>query len=100
LTICTNVHTMTMNYQWDREKAGQNFRKHGIHFADAVSVFSDDFAVTIEVEGYAEARWIRMGLDHFGRILVVVYTWRDSEVRLISARKAMPGERKQYTGIK
>ena len=89
-----------MNYQWDRAKARQNFKKHGIYFADAVSVFFDEFALTIEDEGASEARWITVGMDHFGRILVIVYTWRDGECRLISARKAVPGERQQYEGEK
>lgn len=44
-----------------------------------------------------EERFIIMGMDVFGRILVVVYTWRrENTIRLISARKATKFERKQY----
>ncbi len=85
-----------MTYQWDSDKAATNLRKHGIDFADAVSVFSDDLAITISDERFDEERFITVGIDAFGRVLVVVYTWRDNEIRLISARKATRNERKQY----
>lgn len=77
--------------QWDNEEAAANLNKHGIDFADAVLVFSDDLAITI-----TEERFITIGVDAFGRVLVVVYTWREDEIRLISARKATRHERKQY----
>ncbi len=85
-----------MTYQWDDDKATANLRKHGIDFADAVSVFSDDLAITIPDERFDEERFITVGMDAFGRVLVVVYTWRGNEIRLISARKATRRERKQY----
>ena len=85
-----------MTYQWDLDKADANLRKHGVDFADAVFVFSDDFAITIEDERFEEERFITIGVDAFGRVLVVVYTWRGDEIRLISARKATRTERQQY----
>ena len=85
-----------MTYQWDNDKATANLRKHGIDFADAVSVFSDDLAITIPDERFDEERFITVGMDAFSRVLVVVYTWRGNEIRLISARKATRPERKQY----
>ncbi len=85
-----------MTYQWDNDKATANLRKHGIDFADAVSVFSDDLAITIPDERFDEERFITVGVDAFSRVLVVVYTWRGNEIRLISARKATRRERKQY----
>lgn len=85
-----------MTYQWDNDKATANLRKHGIDFADAVSVFSDDLAITIPDERFDEERFITVGMDAFSRVLVVVYTWRGNEIRLISARKATRCERKQY----
>lgn len=85
-----------MSYQWDTDKAATNFSKHGIDFADAVSVFADDSAVTVTDERFDEERFITIGIDAFGRVLVVVYTWRGNEIRLISARKATRSERKQY----
>jgi hypothetical protein len=85
-----------MTYQWDNDKATANLRKHGIDFADAVSVFSDDLAITIPDERFDEERFITVGMDAFGRVLVVVYTWRGNEIRLISVRQATRRERKQY----
>jgi uncharacterized DUF497 family protein len=85
-----------MRYQWDKNKAACNFRKHGIYFADAVSVFEDELAVTIEDDRPEERRWVTLGHDLFGRILVVVYSWRGDEIRIISARKAGAKERQQY----
>lgn len=85
-----------MAYQWDKNKAATNLRKHGIDFADAVSVFSDDLAITVPDERFDEERFITIGLDALGRVLVVVYTWRGQKIRLISARPATRQERRQY----
>ena len=85
-----------MRYQWDRNKAATNLNKHGIDFADAVSVFSDELAITIFDERFEEERFVTIGTDCFNRVLVVVYTMRDDEIRLISARKATRKERRQY----
>jgi uncharacterized protein len=84
-------------YEWDAEKARTNLNKHGIDFADAVTVFDDLNALTIASPDEEEDRWVTLGLDAFGRALVVVYTWRDeATIRLISARKATKNERRQY----
>ena len=85
-----------MVYQWSRDKAATNLRKHGVDFADAVSVFSDDLAITISDTRFDEERFVTLGLDAFGRALVVVYTLRGNEIRVISARKATRQERQQY----
>ncbi|MBW4674122.1 MAG: BrnT family toxin [Desmonostoc geniculatum HA4340-LM1] len=85
-----------MAYQWDRDKAAANLRKHDVDFADAVTVFSDDLAITITDERFDEQRFITTGMNAFGRVLVVVYTWRNDEIRLISARKATRYEQQQY----
>jgi uncharacterized protein len=85
-----------MAYQWNREKAATNLRKHGIDFADAVSVFADDLAITITDDRFDEERFVTIGMDAMGRVLVVVFTLRDDEIRLISARQATRTERRQY----
>lgn len=85
-----------MLYQWDEDKAIANLRKHDIDFADAISIFSDELAITLTDERFDEERFITIGMDSFGRVLVVVYTWRGNEIRLISARKATQSERRQY----
>ena len=85
-----------MSYEWDPNKAIANIEKHGIDFADAVTVFDDLNAVTIDDPDYEEQRFITIAMDAFGRVLLVVYTWRGDIIRLISARKATKNERKQY----
>jgi hypothetical protein len=85
-----------MSYEWDPNKAITNIEKHGIDFADAVTVFNDLNAVTIDDPDYDEQRFITIAMDTFGRILVVTYTWRGDIIRLITARKATKRERKQY----
>jgi uncharacterized DUF497 family protein len=86
-----------MDFEWDAQKAHMNARKHGIQFADAVHVLEDDNALTTsEHASDGEERWITLGVDALGRILVVVYTWRKTRVRIISARPATPGERDRY----
>ena len=90
------AYNLSVNYQWDENKAKTNLKKHRIDFADAVTIFSDDAAITIEDDYPDEKRLITIGLDALGRLLVVVYTWRGESIRLISARKATRQERKQY----
>lgn len=85
-----------MDYQWDPQKASKNYSKHRISFADAVAVFADDRALTIEDDYPDEERFITIGTDAFGRVLVVVYTYREDTIRIISTRKANARERKQY----
>jgi uncharacterized DUF497 family protein len=83
-------------FEWDPEKAASNFRKHGIRFADSVSVLEDEQALTVADDGNDERPWVSIGADGMGRILVVVYTWYGERVRIISARRATRREREQY----
>ena len=85
-----------MNFEWDPKKAGANLRKHGVRFADAVSVLEDEEAITVLEQRFDEERWITLGIDSLGRILVVAYTWRQERIRIISARRANAYERRQY----
>ena len=85
-----------MKFEWDPGKARANLRKHGVDFADAAMVLYDDLALTVIDVDPREERFVTLGVDSLGRTLVVVYTWRGGRVRLISARKATPGERKEY----
>jgi len=82
--------------EWDLEKAAANLLKHKVRFADAVAVLEDEMALTIEDDNGPEVRFVTLGMDVSGRILVVAYTWRDNDIRIISARKANQSERKQY----
>jgi len=86
-----------VSYEWDPAKARANFAKHGVHFADALSALEDDFALTIkDSTSEEEERWITLGTNSLGRLVVVVYTWREDNVRLISARRATVREKAQY----
>jgi len=85
-----------MAVEWDPAKTRSNLRKHGIRFADAVSALEDDHAISVRDESEDEERWITIGMDSLARLLVVVYTWRDEETRLISARPATARESRQY----
>jgi len=91
------AYTYPVSYEWDPAKARANFAKHGVHFADALSALEDDFALTIkDSTSEEEERWITLGTNSLGRLVVVVYTWREDNVRLISARRATVREKAQY----
>ncbi len=85
-----------MKYEWDVAKALRNRLKHGVSFADAVIALSDERAVTME-DGLSkdESRFVAIGLDAQLCLLVVVFTYQEDIVRIISARKAS----KKETGI-
>jgi uncharacterized DUF497 family protein len=85
-----------MEAEWDPAKARANLHKHGVRFADAVTALEDVRAISIRDEHEDEERWISIGMDSLGRILVIVYTWREELVRLISARTATRREARQY----
>jgi uncharacterized DUF497 family protein len=81
-----------MDFEWDDSKDDSNFKKHGIRFAEAVSIWSDDFALDYYdvIHSVDERRFIRIGRSLKNRILVAIYCERQSElmIRIISARRA------------
>jgi uncharacterized DUF497 family protein len=88
---------MELNFEWDVGKAEQNVRKHGVSFGDAEGVLNDPLARTIEdPDVLGERRFVAIGLGNAGELLVVIYTERGGEYRLISARRATRKERKTY----
>ena len=92
------AYIITVEYQWDPEKAKRNIKQHSVRFSDAITIFVDDRAITIEDDNPDEQRFVTIGMDATARILVVVYTWRGDDIRIISARKATRNETKQYEG--
>jgi len=76
-----------MQYEWDPAKAAANLATHGVSFTGAVTVLEDDFALTREdPDSAGEQRFITLGLSSSAQSVVVVYTYRESDViRLISA---------------
>jgi len=86
-----------MKITWDPAKAESNFRKHKIRFSDAEAVLFDPMALTIADEtAESEERFVSVGVDALNRVVVVVYTYRGNDIRLISARRATRRERKAY----
>ncbi|TDV53506.1 MULTISPECIES: BrnT family toxin [Pseudomonas] len=84
--------------QYDKSKNAANKLKHkGVSLAETGPVFDDERALTVEDNDHDEQRWITIGLDGKGRLLVVAYSYRDANVvRIISARVATPSERCAY----
>lgn len=89
---------MVLTFEWDEEKSRANVRKHGVAFEEAKTVFSDPFAMTISDPEHSseEDRYIDMGMSSRGRILVVWYTERGRNIRIIGSRKATRSQRRQY----
>ena len=86
-----------MSIEFDPSKARTNLRKHGVSFAHAEQALLDPMAFTIEdPDSRGEQRFVTLGIDSLGRVLVIIHTQRDERTRLISARKASRGEADQY----
>lgn len=85
-----------MSFEWDYLKAARNLQKHNVDFADAVTALDDALAITIREWTSGEERFVTLGTDALGRLLVVVYTWCSDRIRVISARKATLREGRQY----
>ncbi|HXW09337.1 MAG TPA: BrnT family toxin [Steroidobacteraceae bacterium] len=86
-----------MEYEWDPAKAKANVRKHRISFADAALALEDPRALTVaDPDAGGEHRFVSLGSDPNGRVLVTVFTSRGSRTRIISSRKASPNERRIY----
>lgn len=87
---------MADDAEWDPRKAAANVKKHGVDFADAATVLHDEEAITVRDDEADEERYVTVGMDALGNVLVVIYTWRDDRPRLISARRANARECEQY----
>lgn len=88
-----------MRFQYDPAKAASNLKKHGVSFADAEVVFYDPLALhRLDPDSRDEERFVAVGMGGAGIILVVVYTLRGEEIRLISARRATRHEVTSYEG--
>lgn len=89
---------MALTFEWDEEKDLGNQRKHGISFEEAKSVFNDSRSITIADDEHSdeEDRYLDLGMSSRGRVIVVSYTEREPNIRIISCRKATRAERKVY----
>ena len=93
-------HTFHMKFDWDKNKRRSNLLKHRVDFTDAVGVFYDGAAITVEdPDHHDEQRFITIGRDFKLQTLVVINAQHQcSSIRLISARRASRLEREQYEG--
>ena len=89
---------MSLTFEWDEEKAEEYERKHGVAFEEAKTIFNDPFSLTVYDPNHSvdEDRYLDLGLSSNGRILVVSYTERNENIRLISSREATSMERRNY----
>ncbi|MEB3123455.1 MAG: BrnT family toxin [Snowella sp.] len=87
-----------MKFEWDQQKAGSNFVKHGIPFEEAQTVFDDPLYVDFYDPDHSETenRYIIIGVSSIGNILLVSYTERRDIIRIISARQVTKQEFKAY----
>lgn len=89
---------MTLTFEWHEEKAAINLKKHRISFEEAKTVFNDPMSITIADPDHSidDERYIDIGISSRGQILVVVYTERNENIRLISCRPATKTEQRLY----
>lgn len=89
---------MAMTFEWDEDKDQRNRQKHGVEFDEAKTVFGDSNSMTISDPEHSdeEDRFLELGISSQGRVLVVSYTERGTNIRIISCRKANKSERRIY----
>lgn len=89
---------MVEQFEWDPLKAADNFRKHGVSFGEAATVFGDPVGreQPDELHSVGDLRYVCLGRSYLGRLLVVAYTERGRRIRIISARPATPRESRDY----
>ena len=91
-----------IKFEWDSAKAAINFKKHGVSFEEAQSVFYDEFAVQFFDEEHSsdEERFLMLGMSSGAKLLIVCHCEREhgEVIRIISARKATQRESAFYQG--
>ena len=87
-----------MRITWDPDKAAANLEKHGVDFHDAATVFPDPLSITFPSEDHSEseARFLTIGEAVTGELLVVAHTEEGETIRIISARRTTPQEKRFY----
>ena len=89
-----------MRFAWDEAKAEENRQKHGVAFEEASTVFADENARLKHDPDHSqeEDRFLILGFSAKLRLLIVCHAYRENDevIRIISARKATPNERRQY----
>lgn len=87
-----------MHFEWDPAKAWRNRKKHQVSFEEAASVFGDPLAITYPDPDHSasEQRFLTVGMSSAMRVLIVSHADRKENIRIISARKTTPRERKHH----
>jgi len=85
-------------FEWDSDKAKRNIKIHNVSFDEASTVFKDILSLTIydPIHSNKEDRFVLIGNSFKNRLIIVIFTERNDKIRIISARKAIKNERKQY----
>ena len=93
----TYIYTIFVTSTFDPKKNAINLRKHRVSLAEGDGVLNDPFALTIEdTSAEGEQRYATVGMNTFGSLMVVIWTHREDDIRVISVRKAEPRERRAY----
>ncbi len=89
---------MALSFEWDERKAASNVAKHGVSFEEAAAAFGDPLSLTIADPDHSEQeeRFVSLGMSSLNRLVVVVHTDQEDNIRIISARLATPAERRKY----
>jgi uncharacterized protein len=87
-----------MEFEWNPDKAESNYRKHGVSFEEAATVFNDSLSVTFPDPSHSigESRYVIIGISRFGQLLIIAHTDQSETIRIISARKATGSEKRFY----
>jgi uncharacterized DUF497 family protein len=89
---------MAIQFEWDSDKADSNLKKHKVSFEEATTVFGDPLAAIFDDDAHSidEQREIIIGHSEQNRLLLVSFTERQGTIRIISARRAIKRERRDY----
>jgi hypothetical protein len=89
---------VTLRFEWDPQKATRNLAKHGVPFEEAATVFGDPLGhITSDPRhSVSEERFVLLGFSRRQRLLAVMFAERAQAIRIISARRATPRERRDY----
>ena len=92
------MHTVTsVSPEFDPKKNAANIAKHGVSLSEGDGVLLDPLALTMEDKtAQGELRWRTIGMNSFGLLMVVLWTFRGDDIRLISVRNSEPKERRDY----
>ena len=88
---------MSLEFEWEPDKAVKNLRKHTVSFQEAATVFGDETGATVYDPDHLEAedRFLTIGYSNRGWLLIVSHTDRGDRIRIISARLLKPSERER-----